>query len=623
MQQQSFRTVFVSNTGTLLASGSTVDQLAVGQIGVIDAKTHLAVTAPTYATTKAFNIYWGTPNIDTGLWGGVPNETDRTKLIKGKLIKGFRAKKASKPQAQKIVIGWTGDVSDENTISANCGDTKFLYLNYTGSAIDKLYSKQGYIRQYSVDTSCWCDTSDCAEGCPTVDNCRLAEEFVKQINADKYTNRFAVARAITECAAGTGVECYVFHLDLCDTGDDAALGMVQAQYPGLGVTRVARNGSTSTYELTKATNSLPTAFTNAGMILIPDCPTCPAGYTTVTSKKVYTIKRSDAGTAGALATAITDYGIAGAETLTRLQYEFGSSTYIAASSTALTASGADILTFIGDSQVGCVITTPTTTAWVLYATLYKYPKVFRITLGDTVCGDNRLAELQAQYPTLVVTIVDADGDCVHTYETTVYSQCVPLGCSADQLTFTRPANFEGVLWEAVASAGGDGTEKAGIEITIAFVNRTTGECTFDRFPADEYDTVFVSASQFNPDYWEGSNCETEWKVRQIRGFKPPIGDGARLRKQELESKMYDHRYRSFDPVVREIEGYQLQADPNKYYDEYVLEFDFSYPVGGWSQRETDSYHVSLFVPQGMGGSIQTLFNTYIESSAIQIDPQIL
>jgi len=407
---------------------------------------------------------------------------------------------------------------------------------------------------------------------------------------------------------------------MCDTGDDTALGLVQAQYPTLSVTRVGRVGSTSTYAVIKDANVAPADVTNAGMILIPDCPTCPSGYTAVTSKYVYTIKRSDAGTAGALATAITDYGIAGAETLTRLQYEFGTSTYVAASTTTLTASGADQLHYVGLSTYGCVITTPTTTAWTLFDTLSKYSKTFRLTIGDTECGSNRLTELQAQYPDLVITIVNAGGSCVHTYETTVYSQCVKVGCSTDQLTFTRPANFEGVKWDEVEEAGGDGTEKAGIEIEIAFVNRVTGECTFDRFPADEYDTVFVSASQFNPDYWEGTNCETDWKVRQIRGFKPPIGDGARLRDQELKSKMYDYRYRSFDPVVREIEGYSLQADPAKYYDEYVLEFDFKYPVGGWSQNEVDSYHVSLFVPQGMGANIETLFNTYIESSAIQIDP---
>lgn len=623
MQNQSFRTVFVTNSPSLLASGSTVDQLAIGQIGVIDAKTNLAVTAPTYATTKAFQVYWGTPNIDLGIYGGVPNETDRSKLIKGKLIKGFRAKKASKPQTQKIVIGWTGDVSDTETITAGVGERKFLYLNYTGTGIDKLFSKQGITRAYSVDTSCWNSTDDCSTSCGTVDNCRLADEFVKQINADSWTNKFAKARAITECSLSGGVACYVFTVDLCDAGDDASLGLVQAQYPGLVVTRTKRVGATSTYSLTKSTNSLPTAVTNAGMILIPDCSTCPSGYTAVTSKKVYTIKISDAGTVAALTAAATAYGIVSPESITRLSYEYGTSTYVATSSTALTAIDADQVTFLGDSRVGCVITTPTTTAWVLSETLYKYPKTYRLTIGDTVCGSNRLAEIQATFPELVVSIVDARGSCVHTYQTTVYSQCVPLGCSQEQLFFTRPQNFDGVQWEAVASEGGDGTEKAGIEIEIAFINRTTSECTYDRFPADDYDTVFVNASEYNPDTWQGSNCETSWKVREIQGFKPPIGDGARLRKQEEYSKGYDLRVRHSNPVVRENMGYSLQADPNKYYDEYVLEFDFEYKVGGWAQKHSESYHLSIYVPEGTGSAIESLFNTYLQSAAIQIDPVVL
>lgn len=627
MLNQSYRQVFVTNTGSLLAAGSTVENLAVGQIGILDAKTNLAVTAPTYATTKAFKFVWGTPNIDLGLWGGAPNENEYSKLIKGKLITGWRAKKAAKPQNQIISIGWSGDDVDTATISAEAGETKFLYLNLTGTGIDKLFSKQGLIRQYAVDTSCWTDNSDCAPACQGVDPCRLAEEFVKQINNDRFgafnLNRLIRAKAVTECSLSGGVACYVFEVSLCDDGSDAALGFIQGQYVGTKVTRVARSGANSTYQLTKSTNSLPTAVSNAGLFFIPDCPTCPSGYTAVTSKYVYTVKREDAGDATALTTLKTDYGIVAPETAVRTNYEFGQSTYVLASSTTLTASGTDILVYLGTSRYSCVLTTPSTTAWVLTDTLYKYPKVYRITLADTICGTNRLTELQAAYPDLVVTIVDADGDCVHTYETTVYSDCVPIDCGVEDLHFVRPGNYQGSQWDVyVADAEIDTTLRAGIKIEVAFVNRITGECTFDHFPAWDYDTVFVSASQFNPD-WSGSNCENEWKVRQLQVFKPPIGSGSQVRALELESKGYDLRTRSYNPVVREIEGYSFQADPNKYYDEYVLEFKFEYKVGGWSEQYVDSYHQSIFVPEGAGANLETALNTYIQSSAIQIDPVVL
>lgn len=625
MLNQSYRQVLVTNNSSLLAQGATVDQLAVGQIGIMDSKTKKGLTAPTYATTKAFELVWGTPDVNLGIFGGVANENEYSKMIKGKLIKGWRGKKAAKPQSQIISIGWTGDVSDTATMSASCGDVKHLYLNFTGTAIDKLFSKQGLVRQYSVDTSCWCDTSECADSCADVDPCRLANEFAKLIQNDQTIGKMIRVKAVTECSAGTTTDCYVFEVSLCDDGSDTALGIVQAQYPGLGVTRSNRVGSTSTYSLTKSVNVAPAAVSNAGLILIPNCTTCPSGYTYKNYGYAYEIKRADAGTAGNLTTLNTDYGIASTtESSSRVLYEFGQSTYIIVSDSVISAPVAqDALKSLGEIRDTCVLTSPTTTAWALSKTLKKYSKAYRITLADNVCGTNRLTELQAAYPDLVVTIVNSAGSCVHTYETTVTSDCVDTTCGINTLVFNRPSNYEGVQWEEyVVGTTIDPANKAGIRIEVAFVNRTTGECTYDKFPASDYDTLFVSASEFNPD-WSASNCDSTYKVRQIRGFKPPIGDGARLRFQEQMSKSYDLRERHADPVVRETMGYSLQADPNRYYDEYVIEFDYNYQVSGWSDKYSDSYHVSVFFPEGMGKPFETAINTYIESSAIQLDPVVL
>ena len=116
MSYQSFQQVFVTNSPALLAEGKTVDSLAPGQIGFLDAKTYKAVTAPTYAKNKAIYGVWGTPDVDAGEFGGVPNENEYTKLIKGKLIKRVRAKKAQRGVTPVYTIGWSGDVSDTDTL---------------------------------------------------------------------------------------------------------------------------------------------------------------------------------------------------------------------------------------------------------------------------------------------------------------------------------------------------------------------------------------------------------------------------------------------------------------------------------------------------------------------------
>lgn len=941
---QSFMQSFVSNSGALLAQGSTVDSLAVGQIGILDGKTNLAVTSPTYANNKALSLVWGTPNIDLGLLGGIPNENEYSKLIKGKFIKNFRAKKASKPQSQKITIGWSGDSADTNTLSAQPGDVKHLYLKLTGSAIDKLYSKQGNIRMYSVDTSCWSSTSDCDTSCDPVDCTRLATELAAKINSDNQVNRLIKARAITSCSpalTSTTTNCYAFRVELCDDGTDSALGLVQIQYPTNVVNRVSRVGSTSTYEIVKTVNSAPSAVSNSGMIIIPNCSTCPSGYTLVNNSFVYRLTRTDSGDAGAMADVASRYNITGTESISRMNYEYGQSTYVIVSSTALVVNGtanevqqlivpgatagtftltfngnttsaiaynasaatvqtallaltgmyagdvvatggtlpntavtltfggqftgtnvpqvtttstgltggaavvttvsqgfnaninevqtvtsggtagtitftynsvttgsvawnataatiqtaleglstigagnvsvtggilgtnpvvikfigalagqnvsaitlgigslttattantyvvtttqgfnnntnevqsiigtgatsgtftlsfngntttaiaynasaatvqtallalpgmatgdvvatggalpstAVVLTFGGqfagqnvpqvivnssttvapivastttqgvdgndvltlvtnNARQTCVLSSATTTAWALNDTLVKYQKSYRITLADTTCGTSRLADLQTAYPSNVITLVNAAGSCVHTYETTVYSQCVTTGCSLDTLIYTKPVGFEGAIWEeVVTSIPSETTCICGIEIETAFVNRVTNECTFDYFPAYDYDTVFVQASQFEPD-WNGPMCSTDWAIKQIRAMKLPIGDGAYVRKMEQRSKSYDLRERSYNAAMREAQGYQFITDVNKYYDEYVIEFDFKYIAGaGWSESYNDSYHVHVFFPEGMGKPFETAVNSYLQSSGIQIDPVIL
>ena len=630
MSNQSFRQIFVTNNPALLASGQTVENLAVGQIALLDAKTNLSVTAPTYATTKAFNIVAGTPDLsDLPLLAGVPNQNSYSKLVKGKKILGFRGKKAKKGQSQIITVGFSGDVSDTNSLFAKNGEIRRLYLTFTGGAIDKLYSKQGLTRQYAYESPL---KDNCVDTCADANPREIASVLAKQINADAKVNRFVKASVIESCSpsldAPTTQTIYKFQLSVCDTQDDVALGLVQSQYPSAHVVRVGVNGSSSVYEVQKTANSAPADFSNVGLVLIPDCATCPSGYTAHPVGYVYTVKRQDAGDAGALTTLNTDYGIAATgESSARLSYEFGQSTYVIVSTVTVSATTGDVLVFAGQSRNSCVITTPSTISWNAAGTLVKYAKSYQITLGDTSCGSNRLAELQAFYPDLTVAVVDAAGSCVHTYSTSVYSQAVAVGCSVDTLKFVKPTGFDGVSWVAINgddTAIPDGTTcLTGIKIEVTYVNRITNEVTFDYFPY-EADTVYVAASNFEPNYHEApASGFSPWAVKQIQSVQFPAGFGAYVRKLEKESKSYELRERSFDPVVRQAEGYTFQAQANTYYDEYVIDFEFSYVSSGWAQTNTDHYSVSVFFPEGTGKAFEAAVNSYLASANIAIDPVVL
>jgi hypothetical protein len=619
MLNQSFRQVFVSNTPSILAQGSTVKSLGVGNLGILDAKNYLATTSPTYATNKALRFVWGTPDLSyLPLMAGVPNANIYSKLVKGKNITGWEGKAAQHAQNQIITVGWSGDAADTNTLFAKPGERRKLFLKLTGAPIDKLYSKQGVIREYKYDGGCFdpCGSGDCTN----VDPVKIAQSLVDQITNDHYVNRFLNATVLQSVAnSQPSQNGYVFQVTVPDAGDEVALGIVQAQYPTDVVTRVAVNGINSVYQITRTSNSTPSAVSNAGLIVIPNCSTCPNGYNLTSGLYIYTVTRADADSAAALTQVKSDYGITGSETASRIIYQYGTSTYVLGSTTALTtiAASGDILTSLGQTRNSCVLASPSTYAWSLTDTQIQYGRYYQVTLNDSVCGTNWLTQIQAAYPNNVVTIIDPSGTCVHTYQTLVYSQFVELTCSQAGLQYTAPVPFLGSEWVPIIPTGSN-TTLAGIQISVAFVNRVTNECTYDYFPYEQ-DPIHLQASSFDPDY-NDSPCETDWVTKQVQQFKYPVGYGAHIRDLERQSLSYELRERSFDPVVREVEGYQFKTNPYVYYDQYSLYFDFGYEVGGWSERYTDRYVLEFYFPEGTGAQFQNAINGYVSSVGILLDP---
>ena len=237
-----------------------------------------------------------------------------------------------------------------------------------------------------------------------------------------------------------------------------------------------------------------------------------------------------------------------------------------------------------------------------------------------MCGVSRLAELQAYYPDLVIT-QEGNGPvaCIHQYTTTILSEPAAVGCAVDQLIYPPIPAFGNAEWYPEPVPAGT-TVQAGVLIETAFVNRITGDCTYDYFPY-EADTIHIQVSEYNADY-NASPCENRWPVSEIQSVKYPVGVGAYVRDQERKSLSYFLEERSQDPAVREAEGYSLQTNPQIFYDEFTVEFDFSYKVGGWSQTYTDSYHWVIFVPEGSGAAIQQALVTYAESVGNDVDIEL-
>lgn len=642
---RSYRDVFVVNNPALLQSGDS-NALAVGQIGAFEydpLKDQVAMYGPNanYAKVRAFQIIQGTPELPTNLLAAVANETDKSKPIKGRNITNWQGRKAQRGQNQKVTIGYDG-FDTTKTLTGKCEETKMVFLKLSGGPIDMAFHTdgRGLVRQYSVYSGC-CD--DCGDDCANVSAERMADDLVQQIINDPIinfgsrpgtpvapgspVNRLVTARKIIGTADATpDATCTRYLLSICDEGDNTALGRVQAQYAGKIITRFSRTGSTSVYELIQdSTLSAPTAFSNAGITLISDCPTCPSGYTAVAEGYAYAVLRQDAGTSGALTTATTDYGIVSPETITRVSYTYGQSTYIIVSSTEITAAvGTDILNSLGRTRNSCVLTTPSTTAWVSSGTYNRFAKSYNITVADSICGTSRLTELQEAYPNLVITQVSGGtGDeCIHQFTTTVLSNCVAPGCPPDAPQWIKPDAFQGVEWEEVPFTYTD-TYAVGVMLESAYVDRVTNECAYDYWKYDA-EPVIIEISQHSQDYNDTPTmCDTEWPVTEVQAVKIPIGVGSYVREQEAFFKGYDRKYRDCNPIVRELQDSILQTDPNKYYDQYTLSFKFDYHEHWFTEKFTDSYKLEIYVPEGTGKNLESVINAYVSTLPQHIDPVVL
>ncbi len=345
MSHQSYRDVFVSNNPALLTSGFS-DILAVGQLGIFvyDPKKDQVAVTPNFSVHPTIQLIQGTPELPGNLLAAVANQSDRSKPIKGKKILSWTGRAAERGQNGKIALGFDG-ADNTKTISARCEESKTIFVKLSGGPIDEIFHTEGkgYVRQYNVFSGC-CD--DCGDDCAQVSAERMADDLVTQIMSDpimslgtRTGNKLIRASKVVDAEAPEAdAECTEYLLSQCDNGDDTSLGLVQAFYPGSTIIRLSRSGSTSTYQLIQDSEaSAPADFSNAGFFTISECPTCPSGYTSVNNAFAYKVTKDDAGDAAALTAVATQYSITGTESVTRVKYQFGQSTYVVVSAVALTS----------------------------------------------------------------------------------------------------------------------------------------------------------------------------------------------------------------------------------------------------------------------------------------------
>ena len=192
---QNFTKVFVTNNNTLLAAGTTT-ALADGQLGIFNADTYVADATPTWAEEKAIIIAQGTPDYSGFPSGaGIRNETDKSKIIVGKKITGWRRKDYSAGANHIMTIGWDGVNGNKDTknMDIKCDEVKHLYIRLTGKPIEDLFPG-GYMLHVEAQGPC-CET--CGDNCADVDPTMLRDQFYDRIVEHEFLGGISILKYIT------------------------------------------------------------------------------------------------------------------------------------------------------------------------------------------------------------------------------------------------------------------------------------------------------------------------------------------------------------------------------------------------------------------------------------------
>lgn len=283
------------------STGHTKD-LQPGIIGIFDAKTGNAVSG-SLDPHKAIRLAQGSYHTKDSLgafYTGLKKSTKTADFLPQD-IHHVEYSRFQKPQNQKVIFGWDG-LNECNNLSFECGKTHRFRIRVYGEGVYQQFNKQ-ILRDVEVTTAC-CDEDSCGAGCPDDGvHCRkYTQMLVDKINSAVEISNFVKAEVVLPEIATKVATHKLMCLDVPDNGDQEALNDVQRQYPTEFITRTNRIGAISTYMTGCMINASTMAdFAPLTSVDLAVCNECPAGYTLVGAKDVYTVTANEATYANAAA----------------------------------------------------------------------------------------------------------------------------------------------------------------------------------------------------------------------------------------------------------------------------------------------------------------------------------
>ncbi len=461
---------------SVASPGTKLEKLLPFQFGIFDEDTHEALSAASAQKRRRLYLAVGSPNqkqfnqgtkverLSNATNADVTFRTEPFSRVALDTIRFQIPKKGEKPNV--YYLGYNGIDSCES-LKFNCGKTYQFNVLAKGRPVRNVFFHE---MRENIEV-----TTDCCEDCPPT-NCdtgvgceKYIDQLVDNFNNSLWVGRFFHAEKVLNCVnnaspVGTPVLFYTYELTVVDEGDEIALSKVQNAYPTFDIKVVKRVGTETTYQVTKK-GGAPSSFVQ-GATVIPNCETCPAGYTLTASGYSAIVEIDNANPATPLTAVQAISGWSSATSATVIKFGAGTSQYHVISTSLLTTPptgvDANIVMQLGTTESYCTKNSTTTYSWVLTNTTYKVPRNVCLTIKVDDCDTQETgARIQASLlaslsndPSYVADSLALDADSTNCLLRFTAQQLnndfLEDACENPQFSATAKfddlATFEGASW---------------------------------------------------------------------------------------------------------------------------------------------------------------------------------
>lgn len=559
-------------------------------------------------------------NLPSGQIDKTPVSTFRFRL--GDIV-GVRAEQgAEEVREDEFLVGYNG-IDEDTALEIPEGETRKFEVEI----------KHGLLSTYSGNEEPYLITINMhrEEGQTMQEVVTKAIEGIKDQGFSSYDNYDKIVEfKLIDNTSEVGLQTYKFYeLDLSNsnesqvplaTGVNPGLkGFVQSQYDDFDIKEL-KKGKYSVMLLTE--DEAPEAFEMPSINVISDsCEGCEAlaGYEATGEGYVYSVKMADGGTDKS-AGLVTAFG-AGA-TAEKLDNKEGVGVYAVLSAevievTELELEGAEVL-LLGHTKEVCIEETSETYEWTeTDAECTSKTEVYNITLPDTVCGEDRLDDLKAEYDNDTVA-VEGSGGCNTKYTMEIVTNVVCQECDdiyLDTFNTEEPIDFEGTKWKLDK----EWDEAALMGFRVKAVRTTMIPPSYLQGKLGNINSaseISVSAGICEGFSMTHTNCpeDKDINVMKVSTNKEPVNMGYQLSFFERRDNKFGGNINPHaDYVEQYLTGTTSLIEPDKQYRIYSVKV---------MDQETHDFanEVTFKIPVkvGYGGAVEDLLNAL--AGKLGLDP---